>query len=121
MSFGARLGIFAFLAIALIVGIITFFSSINIIQEGTVGVVRRFGVVTETITPGGLNMRFSWIHSVERFDVRMREADLHFAANTADAQIVLKNHNVFYISLLKLQDKRFYMPISSKRSMAAAR
>jgi regulator of protease activity HflC (stomatin/prohibitin superfamily) len=75
---------------------ITFFTSINIIQEGQVGVVRRIGVVTDTITPGGLNLRFSWIHNVERFDVRVREADLQFVANSADAQIVNGHVAVHY-------------------------
>jgi len=71
-----------------IIGIVTFFSSINIVQEGTVKVVRRFGIITDTLTPGGLNMRFSWIHTVETFDIRIREADISFAANSSDAQIV---------------------------------
>ena len=71
-----------------LVGLITFFTSINIIREGEIGVVRRIGVVTETLTPGGWNMRFSWIHDIERYDIRVREADLRFVANSSDAQIV---------------------------------
>jgi regulator of protease activity HflC (stomatin/prohibitin superfamily) len=85
---GKTITIIIAIILAAIIGLITFVSSINIINEGEVGVVRRIGVVTETLTPGGLNMRFSWIHDVERFDVRIREADLNFVANSADAQIV---------------------------------
>ena len=74
--------------ILLVITLIVFITSINIIQDGTVGVVRRFGYITETITPGGWNMRLSLIHDVEIFDVRTREASMEFSAYSIDAQNV---------------------------------
>lgn len=74
------------LSLALLIGLITFFASINIIEDGTVGVVRQFGEIQETITPGGFNMRLSWIHNVEIFDVRTREANMEFSGYSSDAQ-----------------------------------
>ena len=78
------------------IGVVTFFSSINIIQDGTVGVVRRFGEITETITPGGWNVRLSWIHDVEIFDVRTREATMQFNAYSVDAQNIRGQISIQY-------------------------
>jgi len=90
---------FATAAVGIVVGIIavaTFFGSINIVQDGTVAVVRRFGEITETLTPGGLNVRLSWIHNVETFDVRTREADIQFNAYSVDAQNVRGQISIQY-------------------------
>jgi len=75
---------------------ITFLASINIIQDGTIGVVRRFGSITETISPGGWNIRWSWWHSVDIYDVRTREADLRFNAYSVDAQNVRGQVSIQY-------------------------
>ena len=79
------------LAAVLVIAVITaatFFSSINIIQTGEVGIVRRLGVVTEVLHPGGLNTRLSWIYTVDIYDMTVREADLDFTAYSIDAQSV---------------------------------
>ena len=70
-----NLGVISLIVVLAIVAVITFFASVNIVQDGTVVVVRRFGEITETLTPGGFNLRFAWIHTTETFDVRVREAD----------------------------------------------
>jgi regulator of protease activity HflC (stomatin/prohibitin superfamily) len=82
--------------LALIIAAVTAFSSINIIQDGTVGVVRRFGEIQETITPGGWNMRLSWIHDVEIFDVRVQEVDLRVNAYSIDAQNIRGHVSIQY-------------------------
>jgi len=93
---GKILAILVCLGLAALIGVITFFSSINIIQDGTVGVVRRFGEITETITPGGWNVRLSWIHDVEIFDVRTREARMEFNAYSVDAQNIRGQISIQY-------------------------
>ena len=93
---GRRLMIIVCLSIAVFISVVTFFSSINIIQDGTVGVVRRFGEITETITPGGWNVRLSWIHDVEIFDVRTREATMQFNAYSVDAQNIRGQISIQY-------------------------
>jgi len=93
---GRKLGILFCLALAALIGLITFFSSINIIQDGTVGVVRRFGEITETITPGGWNVRLSWIHDVQIFDIRTREATMDFNAYSVDAQNIRGQISIQY-------------------------
>jgi len=91
-----NLGVIAIIVILGIVAAITFFGSINIVQDGTVVVVRRFGEITETLTPGGFNLRFSWIHTTETFDVRVREAEIDFNAYSVDAQNVRGNISIQY-------------------------
>ena len=93
---GRALVIIACLSMAAIIGLITFFSSINIVQDGTVGVVRRFGEITEIITPGGWNVRLSWIHDVQIFDVRTREANMEFNAYSVDAQNIRGQISIQY-------------------------
>ena len=97
---GKRLGkilvVLVCLSFAALIGVITFFSSINIIQDGTVGVVRRFGEITEVITPGGWNVRLSWIHDVEIFDIRTREARMEFNAYSVDAQNIRGQISIQY-------------------------
>ena len=88
--------ILACLSLAVLIGLTTFFSSVNIIQDGTVGVVRRFGQITETITPGGWNVRLSWIHDVEIFDIRTREATMQFNAYSVDAQNIRGQMSIQY-------------------------
>ena len=91
-----KIGILVCLLIAGLIGAVTFFSSINIIQDGTVGVVRRFGQITETITPGGWNVRLSWIHDVQIFDIRTREATMDFNAYSVDAQNIRGQISIQY-------------------------
>ncbi|MCL2399728.1 MAG: SPFH domain-containing protein [Defluviitaleaceae bacterium] len=95
-NYGRRIAILICLSLAALIGITTFFSSVNIIQDGTVGVVRRFGEITETITPGGWNVRLSWIHDVEIFDVRTREATMQFNAYSVDAQNIRGQMSIQY-------------------------
>jgi len=61
--------------------------SVRIVQTGEMGVVRRFGVVTEALEPG-MHFRLAFINEVHRYDVLVREADLTFSAHTTDAQSV---------------------------------
>ena len=70
------------------IGIVTLFLSVNIIQTGQLGVVKRIGVVNEVLDPGGFNIRLFLIHTVERYDITVRETDLRFRAYTLDAQNV---------------------------------
>jgi len=94
--FTRRIVTLVLIAVALLIMLVTFFTSINIIQDGTIGVVRQFGEITETITPGGWNMRLSWIHDVEIFDVRTREADMEFSAYSIDAQNISGRMSIQY-------------------------
>lgn len=80
----------------LLVAAVIFVASINIVQDGTVVVVRRFGEITETLTPGGWNMRLPVIHTTETFDVRIREADISFNAYSVDAQNVRGEISIQY-------------------------
>lgn len=93
---GKRILLMGALLIAIVIAVPTFFTSVNIVQDGTVAVVRRFGEITETLTPGGLNLRLSWIHTVEVFDVRTREADIEFNAYSVDAQNVRGQISIQY-------------------------
>ena len=95
-KFTKRIVTLVLIALATVIGLVTFFSSINIIQDGTVGVVRQFGRITETITPGGWNMRLSWVHDVEIFDVRTREAEIGFSAYSVDAQNISGRMSIQY-------------------------
>jgi regulator of protease activity HflC (stomatin/prohibitin superfamily) len=95
-NLGRKLAILTCLSIAILIGAVTFFSSINIIQDGTVGVVRRFGEITETVTPGGWNVRLSWIHDVQIFDIRTREATMEFNAYSVDAQNIRGQISIQY-------------------------
>ena len=79
-----------------IIAAISFFSSVNIIQTGEVGIVRRLGVVTEVLHPGGLNLRLSWIHTIDIYDMTVREADLDFTAYSIDAQNVRGHVSIQY-------------------------
>jgi len=83
------------LVVILVVGI-TFVTSINIVSDGTVVVVRRFGEIRETLTPGGFNIRWSWWHDVETFDIRTREANIDFNAYSIDAQNVRGQVSIQY-------------------------
>jgi len=74
----------------------SFIASVNIIDDGTVGVVRRFGQITETITPGGWNIRWSWWHSVEIYDIRTQEDTIAFNAYSIDAQNVRGQVSIQY-------------------------
>jgi len=95
-KFFRRIVTLVLIVVTLLILLVTFFTSINIIQDGTVGVVRQFGRITETITPGGWNMRLSWIHDVEIFDVRTREADMEFSAYSVDAQNISGRMSIQY-------------------------
>ena len=92
----AAFGILAALILAAIILGTTFVSSINIIEDGTVGVVRRFGEITETLTPGGWNIRWNWWHSVDVYDIRTREANIDFNAYSIDAQNVRGQVSIQY-------------------------
>jgi regulator of protease activity HflC (stomatin/prohibitin superfamily) len=81
-----KLSILSALLVLAFIAVVTFFSSINIIQTGQVGVVRLFGNVTEILTPGGLNVRLSWFYTVDIYDVTVREVDIEFRAYSIDAQ-----------------------------------
>jgi len=91
-----KAGIIAAALFIAFIAIVTFLTSINIVQDGTVVVVRRFGEITETLTPGGFNLRLSWIHTTETFDVRTREADIQFNAYSVDAQNVRGQISIQY-------------------------
>jgi len=91
-----KLVIFLAGIVVLIFSLGVFISSVNIIQDGTVGVVRRFGHITETITPGGLNVRLAFIHDVEVFDIRVREANMIFSAYSIDAQNIQGQISIQY-------------------------
>ena len=93
---GKKITALTCLAIIAAIALATFVSSINIIQDGTVGVVRRFGEITETITPGGWNVRLSWIHDVQIFDIRIREANMEFNAYSVDAQNIRGQISIQY-------------------------
>jgi len=83
------------LMIVIVVGV-TLVTSINIVSDGTVVVVRRFGEIQETLTPGGFNIRWSWWHDVETFDIRTREANIDFNAYSIDAQNVRGQVSIQY-------------------------
>jgi regulator of protease activity HflC (stomatin/prohibitin superfamily) len=93
---GALAGLIAASVLAVIILVPSLIASVNIIEDGTVGVVRRFGEITETITPGGWNIRWSWWHSVDIYDVRTREANLDFNAYSIDAQNVRGQVSIQY-------------------------
>jgi regulator of protease activity HflC (stomatin/prohibitin superfamily) len=93
---GIKLVMVVLLIVAAVIVVPSFISSVNIIEDGTVGVVRRFGQITETITPGGWNIRWSWWHSVDTYDIRTREANLDFNAYSIDAQNVRGQVSVQY-------------------------
>ncbi|MCL2203440.1 MAG: SPFH domain-containing protein [Defluviitaleaceae bacterium] len=93
---GAIVAVIALLVLSLIILVPSFISSVNIIEDGTVGVVRRFGRITETITPGGWNIRWSWWHTVDTYDIRTREANIDFNAYSIDAQNVRGQVSIQY-------------------------
>jgi regulator of protease activity HflC (stomatin/prohibitin superfamily) len=88
--------IIGLLSVVLVVLLPSFVASVNIIEDGTVGVVRRFGRITETINPGGWNIRWSWWHTVAVYDIRTREANLDFNAYSIDAQNVRGQISIQY-------------------------
>ena len=93
---GSVIGVIVLLTLALFIILPSFIASINIIEDGTVGVVRRFGEITETITPGGWNIRWSWWHTVDVYDIRTREANMDFNAYSIDAQNVRGQVSIQY-------------------------
>ena len=85
----AIVGIIAF------VGIIMILPSIRIIEEGTIGVARRFGQATDILNPG-IHFRFWVTHDVVRLDGRVQSLDIDFAAHTNDAQPIHGGVTVHY-------------------------
>jgi len=99
MSAGKRLALATTvmaLLFALVIAGFTLVTSINFIEDGTVGVVRRFGEITETITPGGWNIRWSWWHTVDIYDIRVQEVDLDINTYTRDAQNIRGRVSIQY-------------------------
>lgn len=90
-----KLGMVFALGIAAIVGIILILPSIRIIQEGTIGVARRFGQATDILQPG-IHFRFWVTHDVVRLDGRVQSLDIGFAAHTNDAQPINGGVTVHY-------------------------
>ena len=69
--------------------------SIRIIEEGTIGVVRRFGQAVDIIPPG-LHFAFWVTQDVVRLDGRVQSLDIAFAAHTNDAQPINGGITVHY-------------------------
>ena len=69
--------------------------SIRIIEEGTIGVARRFGQATDILNPG-IHLRFWVTHDVIRLDGRVQSIDIDFAAHTNDAQPIHGGVTVHY-------------------------
>ena len=75
--------------------LMTVIPSIFTVQTGEMIAVRQFGVVREAVSPG-IHFRLWFIHSRERFDVRVREVDLDFATYSIDAQSVRGQVSIQY-------------------------
>ena len=76
------------ISILIFVGVFGFFygvASFRIIEEGTVGVVRRFGVIERKITQGP-NMVWGIVNNVQRYDLRVRELGFELRTYSIDAQ-----------------------------------
>ena len=67
--------------------IISVFPSLFTVQTGEVATVRRFGVVEESVGPG-LHFRLWFIHSIDRYDITVRQISFDFTAYSVDAQNV---------------------------------
>ena len=85
----------AVVAVIAFVGIIMLLPSIRIIEEGTIGVARRFGQATDILHPG-IHFRFWVTHDVVRLDGRVQSLDIDFAAHTNDAQPIHGGVTVHY-------------------------
>ena len=125
MKTGKRLAavtILVTLLLGAVILFITWISSINFIEDGTVGVVRRFGEITEVITPGGWNVRWSWWHSIEIYDVRIQEVDLVINTYTRDAQNIQGRVSIQYhiIAGAASEIAREFGPLDQLESMLHA-
>ena len=78
-----------------LVAIIMLLPSIRIIEEGTIGVARRFGQATAILNPG-IHFRFWVFYDVVRLDGRVQSLDIDFAAHTNDAQPIHGGVTVHY-------------------------
>ncbi|MCL2856829.1 MAG: SPFH domain-containing protein [Oscillospiraceae bacterium] len=93
MKMSIKSGIISIVILAM--ALLAVVPSIFTVQTGEVVAVRQFGVVREAVPPG-IHFRLWFIHSRERFDVRVREVDLNFATYSIDAQSVQGQVSIQY-------------------------
>jgi len=82
-----KFGGLAVLGAVVLLAIIIVFPSLFTVQTGEMATVRRFGVVTEAVPPG-LHFRLWFIHSIDIYDVTVRQLRFAFDAYSIDAQNV---------------------------------
>lgn len=75
------------IVLAVIIVVPMIISSIVTIETGEIGVVRRLGEVRRTLSPGP-NFVVPMINTVDRYDLRIREAQLDFSTYSVDAQSI---------------------------------
>ncbi len=68
--------------------LICFFFSITIVEQGEVGVVKRFGRATGKEMPPGWNWKLPFADSVTKMNIRVQRVDSKAEAGTRDLQIV---------------------------------
>ena len=83
------------LAVAVSLMIVLLLPSIRIIEEGTIGVARRFGQATDILNPG-IHFRLWLTDDVVHLDGRVQSLDIGFAAHTNDAQPINGGVTVHY-------------------------
>ena len=69
--------------ITVLVGIILVFSSIYTVNEGHIGIVKRFSEAKEQVNPG-LHFKIPLIDSVEEIEVRTRKNEEKMASSTKE-------------------------------------
>lgn len=73
--------------IALSLGLYCFFAGFYTVEEGHVGIVKRFGKATGQVNPG-LHLKVPYMDSVEELEVRTRKNVEDMASSTSEQMIV---------------------------------
>lgn len=69
--------------ITVVIGITLFFSSVYTVNEGHIGIVKRFSEAKEQVNPG-LHFKVPFIDSVEEIEVRTRKNEEKMASSTKE-------------------------------------
>jgi len=78
-----KLNIPAKTIITVVIGITLFFSSVYTVNEGHIGIVKRFSEAKEQVNPG-LHFKVPFIDSVEEIEVRTRKNEEKMASSTKE-------------------------------------